>query len=234
MTVLLVAAVPTDDFIFEELFTSCQNATLEFEPAIAVRKEEAPYIRASNVPPNHVREAVTAAPEVRDVEFVDTTHDTSLVRMVWADDGGNALITSFQRTLVTVLEAVGTDDGWYFTLRFASSDSVSRFHRLCKESGVSFSPVRLQQEGMDMAEETGRYGLTSVQRETLVRAFQAGYFKVPRQTSLVKLADSFAVSDNAVSERLRRGMDKLIETTLIGSRESDWIPKRYKIRLENN
>ncbi|GAB7090231.1 hypothetical protein JCM18237_05020 [Halorubrum luteum] len=46
--------------------------------------------------------------------------------------------------------------------------------------------------------------LTDVQRETLVRAVEAGYYSTPRAVSLDSLADEFDVSKSAVSQRLRK------------------------------
>lgn len=46
--------------------------------------------------------------------------------------------------------------------------------------------------------------LTEVQRETLVRAVEAGYYATPRAVSLDSLAEEFDVSKSAVSQRLRK------------------------------
>lgn len=58
------------------------------------------------------------------------------------------------------------------------------------------------------------YGLTPVQRATLVRAVREGYYSIPRELSTQELADSFDVSDQAVTERLRRAIASLVENTL--------------------
>mgnify|MGYP000070016664 FL=1 len=44
--------------------------------------------------------------------------------------------------------------------------------------------------------------LTAVQRRTLLRAVEAGYYADPREVTLTDLADEFDVSKSAVSQRL--------------------------------
>ncbi|MFC7009142.1 helix-turn-helix domain-containing protein [Halalkalicoccus salilacus] len=60
-----------------------------------------------------------------------------------------------------------------------------------------------------------QYGLTERQRNTLVAAFEAGYFTVPRETSLSDLAERQDASHQALSERLRRATGNLVESALI-------------------
>ena len=64
-----------------------------------------------------------------------------------------------------------------------------------------------------------QYGLTETQRNTLVAAFEAGYFTVPRKVSLSELAEQQDSSHQALSERLRRAMGNLVESTLITHRD---------------
>lgn len=52
--------------------------------------------------------------------------------------------------------------------------------------------------------------LTSAQRETLELAYEQGYYRIPRETSLMDLATELQISDQACSERLRRGIQRLL------------------------
>lgn len=54
------------------------------------------------------------------------------------------------------------------------------------------------------ASGTTRDGLTTRQRETLRLAADRCYFEIPRRATLADLADELGVSDQAISERLRR------------------------------
>ena len=52
--------------------------------------------------------------------------------------------------------------------------------------------------------------LTALERETLRRAVEAGYYDEPRRTSLATLADEFDVSKGTLSQRLRSAERKLV------------------------
>jgi predicted DNA binding protein len=56
--------------------------------------------------------------------------------------------------------------------------------------------------------------VTGPQREALVLAVERGYYDIPRRCSTAELAAVLGVSDQAVSERLRRGIATLVERTL--------------------
>lgn len=47
------------------------------------------------------------------------------------------------------------------------------------------------------------------QDDLLRSAVQEGYFKVPRETTLVELANQYDISDQEASEQLRRQLDAL-------------------------
>ena len=65
-----------------------------------------------------------------------------------------------------------------------------------------------------MDSENGREPQTaSNQRELLHTAVHEGYFKVPREVSLVELAAQHNISDQEFSERLRHEIDKLVRET---------------------
>jgi predicted DNA binding protein len=69
-------------------------------------------------------------------------------------------------------------------------------------------------------EETDRrrqFGLSSEQREALVLALRRGYFTSPSEVSLDELADELDITKQAVSDRIRRGNEKVLKTTLLSS-----------------
>jgi predicted DNA binding protein len=62
--------------------------------------------------------------------------------------------------------------------------------------------------------DEGRYDLTKTQRDTLLAAYQSGYFEDPQGITQAELAERFGVSQRAVSKRLRSGVSRLIGNTL--------------------
>ena len=56
--------------------------------------------------------------------------------------------------------------------------------------------------------------LTDDQRTLIEDAVEAGYFEVPRKTTIVDLEAEHDLSDREVSRRLRRGVDVLLRRQL--------------------
>jgi len=113
-----------------------------------------------------------------------------------------------------VLHAEAGDGGWIGTLETPDSASLTEFRQLCADHGVTFRVNRLYHPTATERGETGAYGLTPVQLETLVTALEAGYFEEPRGASVEDLASQLSVSSSAVSGRLRRGLKSLLENTV--------------------
>ena len=95
--------------------------------------------------------------------------------------------------------------------------------QLAREAGVPLAELD-EVDGIDLAIEQisqlsdsfrqGQFGLTTSQYETIVEAYEGGYYSVPRGVNLEDLARRLGVSHQALSERLRRGHETLIENAL--------------------
>ena len=111
-----------------------------------------------------------------------------------------------------VLAASTQGNGWNGRIRFPDREAIAEWRDRCEaaELRVNVRAVYSQEESAPEA----RYGLTDQQREALLTAAASGYFSIPRETSLAGLADELGVSSQAASERLRRGMEKLVFKTL--------------------
>ena len=116
------------------------------------------------------------------------------------------------------LGATRHGDRWTVRLRFPDREAVQTFFECCADlDGVTASLKRLY--GTEEADNRP-YGLSRRQIDALRIAFEAGYFDGPRSTTLNDLAAELGVSDNAVSERLRRGIQSVLAATLVESDES--------------
>ncbi len=58
------------------------------------------------------------------------------------------------------------------------------------------------------------FGLTPVQRETLLLAVDRGYYAIPRECTTLELAEELDISDQAVTERLRRAIVTVVKNTV--------------------
>lgn len=113
---------------------------------------------------------------------------------------------------IRVLYARDSDGGWLATLEVPEMESLQRFRDYCVERDVAFSVERLYREDEDPGAE---FGLTPVQRETLVAAYENGYFDAPRNVTVDDLGALLGVSPSAISGRLRRGIRNLVGATLL-------------------
>lgn len=104
-------------------------------------------------------------------------------------------------------------DGWRFAIKFPTEASLQRYAEYCEGHEIEFQPRRVTRSSDPITSD--HYGLTSVQSETLVTARKNGFFEVPRECTLTELSDSCEITHQALSERLRRGMGSLVESTLL-------------------
>ena len=101
--------------------------------------------------------------------------------------------------------------GWVARLRFPDRDGLVAFNRSCRQRSISsqVNHIRLAKPN-----ETTVVGLTRKQEELLTVAYDEGYFDVPRGISQDELAATLGISKSAVSQRLRRALNELCETSL--------------------
>lgn len=78
------------------------------------------------------------------------------------------------------------------------------FHANYKEANIPITTNRIYRPSD--TESFARYGLTDIQYDTLLQALKQGYFNIPREIETAELARQYGISDQAVTERLRRDM----------------------------
>lgn len=113
---------------------------------------------------------------------------------------------------VQVLDITQNHDNVMVRVRCPSSEALIALRDAVTERYEHFAVRKLYQES-----ETGssaRFSVTPPQQEALVQALEAGYYDVPRATTLEQLAAELGISDQALSARLRRGTATLLRETL--------------------
>jgi predicted DNA binding protein len=110
------------------------------------------------------------------------------------------------------LDGTRRRDRWRFRIQLPDEESLQRYVAYCEDHGIAYNPVRLSRTNRSTVTE--RYGLTPTQTRTLVAASQHGFFQIPRECTLEELAAKSDITHQALSERLRRGMDSLVTSTL--------------------
>ncbi|SEP65959.1 helix-turn-helix domain-containing protein [Natrinema salaciae] len=111
----------------------------------------------------------------------------------------------------TPLGGIVTVDGWWGRARFPDREALAEYRTFCTDRGGTFKLERLTREP---STDDPPFGLTREQYEALTAAHEAGYFAVPREASTEDVGDRLGISAPSASERLRRGIDRLLENAL--------------------
>ena len=150
-------------------------------------------------------------PTVEHITILSETDEERAYEMAWTGsiDLIIRLLTEHEGTITHV---DGSANGWHLRVVFPDRDSLSQAYHSTRDDGFRFD-VRAVYNTEDP--RNVQHGLTEKQRDTMVAAFEAGYFDIPREVTLTEFAEHQDLSHQAISEQLRRATRHLVESTLI-------------------
>jgi predicted DNA binding protein len=195
-----------------KLFEEHPEVTVDLDRVIPLQNRVIPYFWVSNANSLDFENGFDPGQGIERLHVVDELDGRVLVRIEWRE-GHNGLAQALEQSQVAVISAIGTVDGWRIEVRGDDRHTISQFHELCSELGVSLRLKSLHR--LVSKEHADTVELTEPQREALLLAYEQGYYDSPRTTTLADLADYFDISRQAVSTRLKRGTRQLIENTLV-------------------
>lgn len=188
--------------------------TLEREWATAADRASDPllFVWASGGDFESFEAAMPEDPTVNGFERVDGGDHRRLYRVIVDRDAGTTNPGPIDRqTGASRLSIRTTAEGAVLKIRLPDREALTEYISHLRERGFSVELLRAHHAD----DEQGRaYDLSEKQAEALQAAFQAGYFEVPRETDLQRLADQFDISEQALSERLRRGVSSVLAATV--------------------
>jgi predicted DNA binding protein len=215
MSVIARISVPPDEFKLGQTLRGHDPLRIEVECVVPLDEEIVPYLWIRGLPVDHLRHALRSDADVERAVVIDHVGEAALVRVVWADRRH-----PFFDTLValdaTCLDGVGRNDGWHLELRFPSRESLSAFYQECVDRGVTLTVNGIYDRSQPERERVSD-ALSERQYETLRTAFETGYFSIPREITLEELGDRLGISDTAASQRIRRGLQRLLAEELTTS-----------------
>lgn len=218
MSVIVHLRIPSDAFELGRVLELQDGGTVVMETMVPLGEHAVPFFSVQRDHRNGFEEAVRRYPTVRSLEVVNDHGDRTLYALDW-DASRDLLFDGMAEFGAAVLNASGTMGRWQFELRFDSHDRLSAFQEYCADAKI---PVDVERVYNPTKPDEGIwYGLTPPQRATLSRAVRGGYYSIPRRISTKELAEEFDVSDQAVTERLRRAIVTLVENTIIAAEESE-------------
>lgn len=212
MSVIATVSIPATAFPLGSVLDPELDITVTVETTVPTNEGIVPYVWIPLEATDAVSDRLERKPVVETVSIVDEVGESALIKIDW-NGGVNGVLEAIQRNEAIVTRAVGTPSSWTLRLRFPTYDALSTFYTSCTEQNISLELVQLHEAVSP--EDQHQFGLTAAQRELVVSAYEAGYFDVPRETTLVDLGEQREISDSAVSQRLRRGLAALINSTLM-------------------
>lgn len=221
MTVLAEFHVPAQEFVLVEAMTAVPEMRIEVKRVVAGDDFVTPYFVAAGGDFQTFDRALREDTLSQDVIMVNQqtaegreTEDTSgerFYRVAWRHERPN-LIAAIASANASIMEAVSEEgDEWVVTILLPDEQSLSTFTEYCDVHEFSIAPRRVFRP---VSYGTGgQFGVSTDQYEALEAAYAAGYFHVPRDRNLTQLAEDLDLSRNAMSARLRRGIDNLLGHT---------------------
>ena len=208
MTVLVSFVVDSKELPIGQLVLGVPGMTLEFERVVPTREALMPFFWVSGGDFASFEGNLAASPLVNDFELLEQFEDEALYRVEW-ERGHGMLIQGIADTEGTILAGEVDNEEMQFLVRFADHDHLGQFYNYCIENDID---VKIQRvfSLTDRSERAREFGLTPEQREALVLAARRGYFSSPRETSMDELADELDISQQAISQRIRGGTEKVL------------------------
>lgn len=213
MSVVVEFSLPSDDFALGSALASDADVEIALEAVVPTCGERVPLVWVNGGDLAAFERAARAAEPVSGLTRLDRVGADALYRVEWSSTT-NELLAGLADHGAVVLEATRLRR-WRFRVRFHDHDLLREFHSYCRGNGLDVTVTRVAV----LEHSTGagsRFDLTPEQREALLLAVRGGYFEVPRRTDLSAIADELGISQQATSNRIRRGVDRVLRAALLG------------------
>jgi predicted DNA binding protein len=213
MTVGAVVSTPTDSFPLASLFETDPDARVTLERSVPL-DETVPFVWVTGADAASVRAAADCSEAVCEATVLQSD-EASLLAVDWTST--DCFLGLLAETDVACLRGTGVADGWRFHLRFPDRETLAACYQCCEDRGLDLRVESVRSPATPGPREPDD-ALTTAQREALTVAMEAGYFGVPRGATLAEVAADLGVSDTAASQRLRRGVERLLRESLMRER----------------
>lgn len=212
MSIIAEFHVAAGDCLLRETLETTPDLRVEAERTVGYNRETfMPFLWVADADLSGIEATLRADSTVRDLTPLDTFDTAHLYEFDW-NPNAESVVHAVPDTDAAVLNARGRADTWEIQIRFADGEVLSAFQADCDDHGIEFvTRWMMRPEG---PKGPRQHNLTPTQRETLMAAYEAGYFDIPRTTSLEELAATLDISHQSLSERLRRGYAELVRDTL--------------------
>ena len=212
MSTIVEATIPAGQFVLPETLLSMEN--LEFRAVRLVAHESGrvmPFLWASSDDLDRLYETIADDSTVTGVDVIAEFDGECLLRVDW-ESSVRVLVSILSAEDAMLLDISGYEGVWHLELFFSDPSLIPTTTEFCEQYGIDLSIEAVN--ALSGVSEYGYFGLTERQYETIVQAYEYGYYDVPRAVNQEELADHFGVSHQALSERLRRAHETIISNAL--------------------
>jgi predicted DNA binding protein len=213
MSIVAEFTIAADEFLLGTVLARDPVAHIEMERVVPTSRRIMPYVWVHGGEFDQFEASIRDSEQVKALTRLDQTNGSALYRVSW-EDGGKNLVDGMVEANATILEARGKDD-WFFRIRFDSHTGLTEFNAFCRDNNISIQLDRVYT--LIDSDSAREFELTDSQRKALFQAVRDGYFEVPRQTTLSEVGEKLGISEQAVSENLRRGANKVLRQVLFES-----------------
>lgn len=215
MSVIVEFTIDAEAFTLGTVLSGPPKMRIELERIVPTETMMMPFVWATGTDFEAFETKVRNSTHVEELRALDRVEDSGLYRVAWKDHGEKNLLEGIAQTNAIVLEAHG-DDTWEFRLRFTGHERLSEFHNYCIAHNISLYIDRTYT--LQATTDRGyQFSLSQKQRDALILALQRGYFATPREASLEEVAGELNLSKQALSDRIRRGNEKVLRNALLSS-----------------
>lgn len=211
MSVLLTFSVPAEDVHLGRAARAA-DVSVTLDPLVPL-DAGLPAVRVTGTERTDYgvfEDEVRDLPVVDEFDVVERYDAGRLYSLAWSEPTGD-VFADLRRAGAHLLAVDGDGETWTFETRFRDEDDLADFGERCRDAGIEVEVTSVQRGD---ARQQEMHGLTRHQRETLLKALDEGFYDVPRRTTTAELAEDLGISDQSLSERLRRAHAALIENAL--------------------
>jgi len=207
MSVILEFSIPSEGFTLGRVLGGPPPMHCELERIVPTAETTMPFVWVTGDDHERFAERIRADEAVTAVIVLDTVGERGLYRIEWEDEPRN-LLDGIVDADGTVLQAAG-EERWHFRVRFPGHDERSQFHDYVIDNDI---PCRIGRTYplTEVGRSDYRLDLSTEQHEALVLALRRGYFTTPSEVTLDELADELDISRQALSNRIRRGNERVL------------------------
>lgn len=222
MSVIADFTISGETFGLGRLLRSEREVEIELERLVPTGNEVMPYfwVRMPDGDVETFEREIREDPLVERLDVLDRVDGETLYAAEW-ERIPESLIQGIVQTRGAILSGRGMDGHWRFMIRFPDHDRLHEFSEFLDDHDIHIRVDRIYTQ-TDHSRREHAFDVTDEQHVAVVSAVRRGYFEVPRDATLSDIADELGITRQAASERVRRGVNAILQTVLLAE---EWEPE---------